>query len=102
MPGAGMIIWRFLRPAAAAALAADEPPATPPSVPPTTGAAPILLVPKKPVPLERPPVTPLATLFVCAVAVVTTGLEMMGTCDTAKSGPERPVCSYVDPCVSKP
>lgn len=100
---------RFLRPelaAAAAAAAPPEPPAgaapTPaaPKLPPTTGPAAMRFVPKK---LGVPTVeTPLATELVCAVAVVTTGLDMIGTCDTAKSGPDMPVVSKVVPCVSTP
>jgi len=35
----------------------------------------------------------LATVLVWAVAVVTTGEETIGTWDTARSGPERPVMS---------
>lgn len=47
-------------------------------------------------------VTPLATVFTWAVAVVTTGLEMIGTCETARSGPERPVISEEVLLVSTP
>ena len=41
-------------------------------------------------------VTPLAAVFICAVAVVTTGDETTGICETAKSEPDMPVTSVDD------
>ena len=106
-PGAGIMMSRFLRPAADAA-DADEaaagataargaPIAT---LAPTTGAAAIRFIPNE---LGIPGATTLLAIeFACAVAEVTTGDEMTGTCETAKSAPLRPVTSVVDLVVRTP
>lgn len=75
----------LLRPAAPAALILG------PSIPPTTGPEMILLELKLPIP--RGDAMGTAPVLVWAVAVVTTGLEYNGCCETAKSEPDWAVTS---------
>lgn len=93
---------RFLRLPEAADAAADDPPDdNPPSELVVTGTAPILFVLKTDgAPIGEVTLLAIGMTFNGVVADVTTGADIIGTCETAKSEPDKPVTSNEEPLVS--